>query len=213
MPDSPSTPAAPMRLFRIPKPYVALSATLGCLVVLLVAMQVLGTSSRHYLPQQQRFRVAGVQQGYDELRATGVRGRVLVLFDRTSRLDSFEMEPTISQLRTGKLAPTVAPDDLIAQLIYAGIVRSVYVVYSQAEWPGIDASMVGSAASRKEGDHWLTRFAGAPVVLTTTAPKLGERAIVYVAGDVAPTYSAGSIAAMEAPSASDVIVEQAGPQP
>jgi hypothetical protein len=198
-----------VRLDTTVKRLTAMGIALALLVAALGLMQALGFKGRRYLPAQVKLTATGAQQGYDLIRDTGVKGRILVLFDRTSRLDNFEQTVATGRLRAGLTTMEVSPGELVAQLIYIGAIRRVYIVFPQSEWPRVDSAMTRIPTSRKQGEDWFSRYAnGVPVTLTTTPPKLSERAIVYISGSVESSYSPGAIAAATAPEASDLVVVQ-----
>ena len=122
----------------------AFAAMAGAFVVVAVGLQLVGLSGRHYLPQQVRYEVGDATEGYNRLVATGVRGRILVLFDRTSRLEPYGEVETMSAIRRQDLGGiTVAPNELVDELIARTVVREVWVVFPDSEWIRVETFTPG----------------------------------------------------------------------
>ena len=197
-----------MKADRSKKPVIALIVCLALLLVALGLMHFLGTGGRVYLPQQKTVSVPSEQGVYDAFANSGVRGRVLVIFDRTSHLDRFEGPTAQASFRAGSLAVAAPSSDLLSLLIESGLVREAYIVYPESDWAWLSKDMSLEKWSRSQGGGFETRVAGAYVKMSTKPPTLAEKPVVYVNRTFGDLYPPGMIGALEAPGASDLVVIQ-----
>ena len=195
---------------QVRKRVIALLVCAALLGTTLALMQLLGMRGRTSLPEQKRLTVTGEQGVYDAFASSGARGRILVVFDRTSHLQIVSAPTAQASYRAGSLAANAPSSDLVALLIQSGLAREVYVVFPESEWARVSKIMSTQQWSRAQGRAFESRVAGAPVKLTTTPPVLSEKAVVYVNGASADRYSPGIIESITASAASDLVVIQGG---
>ena len=188
---------------------VALLVCAALLVALLATMQVLGKRGRNYLAGQKRVAVPTAQGAYDAFVDSGVRGRVLVVFDKTSHLNSFSTASAQDSFRQGDIRVDVPSSDLVALLIHSGMVREAYVVFPENEWARASKSLTEQGALVK-GSSFESWLPGAHVTLSTTPPTLSEKAVVYVNAASASEYAPGVVDSLTMPAASDLVVTQGG---
>jgi hypothetical protein len=189
----------------------ACSALLG---VVLVAFQVLAAQGRTYLPAQKQATVSGNQAVYDTVAASGVRGRVFVVFDRKVQLDGFSNAEALTAFRQGKLAVPVASSTLVSLLIGSGLAREVHIVVPPGDWAEIHSKLRRRMIAAPDNASFVTRLsggaAGALVTVSATSPTLSDKAVVLVNGPSEPGYPAGTIESFVTPQASDLVVVDDG---
>jgi hypothetical protein len=193
------------------RPYiVAAVACLAVLLVALLAMEILGSSGRRYLSQQASFKVATIPEAFDKIRASGVRGRVIVVFDRASRLQRFGTDAQLRRFTQPGSEVSVAPNELLQALIMSGVVREAYVVYPESIWAERKEAEASRPFTRVESDTVETRIGGARVVFSAKPPVLAEKAIVFTNGAVASGYPRDMIQGYLDPNKSDIVVVLGG---
>ena len=187
---------------------IALIVCVALFLAMLALMEYLGARGRVYLPEQKQVSVPTEQGVYDAFANSGVRGRVLVVFDRASHLDGFEGPTAQAAYRAGSLAVAAPSNGLLSLLIESGLVREAYIVYPESDWDRLSKDMSSNDWIRAQDRGFEMRIAGANVKIATKPPSLSEKAIVWVDEASANAYAPGMIAAAEASSASDLVVIQ-----
>lgn len=190
-----------------------LRALIACLVALLVvfgAIQVASSRGRHVVDGHHRYEVAGPREGFDLLSGLSVRGRVVVVYDKTSHIQKrFASEFLPAETTVTAIADS---SDFVEAFIVSGIARSVYIVVPDAEWPRIESGLLARGDSIVTSDSARARVYGAPVtyVRADSLPTFAEPVVAYLNADVASEYSPGLLGVLDQPNYSDVVVVQGG---
>lgn len=175
----------------------------------LVAIQSVAVSSRRYLDSQYTAEAASPLDAYDAVLSTGVRARVLVLFDKTSRVKEDIDTHSVLASRTASAAGLgIAPDSITSALIQSGTARSAIIVVPDEDWAAISAVLEGIPDVRKIGVSYVSRLdASAVTYVRASDLRPGkERVVTLVNRDQSARYDPGLLAAFTDPSASDVAV-------
>jgi hypothetical protein len=110
---------------------------------------------------------------------------------------------------TAESPPPVNDRNLFAVLLDTGVVRSIYLVVSDARWPAVDAQLSEEPFLLRRADgSYGRRLHGSPYVVSSasSARLPRERVIVYMSDDAMSAYPATLLARLLRPDASDVVV-------
>jgi anaerobic magnesium-protoporphyrin IX monomethyl ester cyclase len=183
----------------------------GVLATVLVVAQSTGIAVRRFVAgDQQRYSVASPREVYGPLVAQGLRGRAMVVLG-----DDFLVEGKYLDLREmvqageGSGAPPVNDRNLLAVLLNGGIVRTVYLVVPDSQWPTLEATLAqGRYLIRRSDGSYGRRLNGSPYVVSPASrPRLpSERAIAYVPADAASHFPVSLLDRVTAAAAADVVV-------
>lgn len=152
---------------------MARSVTAGVLllftVLLLLSLDRLGKNSRRYLSHHTSFPVSTVAEPYRIWRDKGVRGRILIHFDRKIRADSV----------TKELQGKVTEENYIYRAIADNVVRTVYHVIPDAEWGAVNKNLDEQGATHWQGGFRML-LEGTPIIVIRQAdlPTLDEQVLV-----------------------------------
>lgn len=194
------------------RPYAPAIACSALLAIALIAFHFVGVSGRRYVDGHHRYDVAGSREGYLLLCRLGVRGRVVVLFDRTAHILRPGTSEFIRSRRERDESAPVTPENLMEGLIFSDIVRRVYVVVPGSVWPTVEHAMVTRGDTIVTSESATSRLCGVPVIYVTpeNLPRFDEKVIVYLQGSVASEYPVSMLTSFDDPKVSDVYIVQEG---
>lgn len=139
------------------------------LALLLLSLDRIGKSSRHFLHHPGTFVVSTAAEPYQVWSDSGVRGRILLHFDRRIRADSV----------TKSLQGSVTEENYIYRAIALNLVRTVYHVIPDGEWETVSKNLAEQGATPwRNGFRVLLEGTPITVIRQADLPAFKEKVLV-----------------------------------
>ncbi len=188
-------------------PIAALLATL----LLIVAFDFTGRSSRTFEPGLSTYDVATPAEATGVWRSLGLHGRTLVNIDHHLAIDpeNASLNAVIEALDAEAEILPADETNIIGVALSSGVARRVVHIVTDASWPVASERLEAVPEVTREGQGYRLVKDGAPIVVTRLRdlPDLGERAIVYVNSDVVPDHDPQLLEALVGdPATADVVI-------
>jgi hypothetical protein len=174
--------------------------SLAVLLAVLVLVQSVGMTNRHFEPTQVKRTVPDANGVFGALTGLGLRGRIVLLvgpdYGVLPTQDTYTFTEALAKGQTS--APTDS-QTLSLALATFGIARAEYVVSPTA---------VGET-----GQGGMSRMNGTPLtrIAESSLPDFGEKAIVVLEASSTGQYDPATVARLIAPGAADVVITQEKP--
>lgn len=210
--DAQDDPSPLSRVVLAVRRYFPAIACMALLAIMLLAFQIVGVSNRRFADGHRHYKVGSSRDGYLLLRRLGLRGRIVVLFDKTAHLQQWGALEYIRSLRGSDESAPVTPDNFAEGFILSGIARQFYVVVPEKEWPLIVLHMSTRGDGIVTSSSVSSRLYGARVDYVTleNLPRFGERVVAYVPETAESGYPSSFLTSFDDPKVSDVYVVQEG---
>jgi len=185
---------------------------MALLAIMFLAFQTVGVSNRRFAEGYRRYEVGSSRDGYLLLRRLGLRGRIVVLFDKTAHIEQWGAREYIRSLGGRDESAPVTPDNFVEGFILSGVARHVYVVVPEKEWPLIVLHMSTRGDGIVTSSSVSSRLYGARVDYVTpeNLPRFGERVVAYVPKTAESEYPSSFLTSFDDPRVSDIYVVQEG---
>ncbi|GAB4483851.1 MAG: hypothetical protein OHK006_06330 [Thermodesulfovibrionales bacterium] len=195
---------------RMSAAWIGPSMVLALFLATLLGLSLVSTASRHILDGHIIRTVHSPAEAYDLWRDLGLRGRVILYFDRHFTVDRAFVESL--HIRFGGMRdelPPVTAGNFLLQALYSGMFRAVYHVVPDDAWPSVKEKLSQYPFIAFNGSCFRLTVEGTPIIVTTLGRlhRPAEKAVIYLNGEYRHEYDGSMLKALlEAPEASDVVV-------
>lgn len=150
------------------------------LVMVILTLYLHGNAERTFASGQSSFVVDAPEDVYGIWKANGVRGRILVLFDRY---------PHIRGRAGYEGVPKLSASNVIEFCVFENIIRKIYFIVPDTDWGTFlreEKMRPLRSVYGLERGLFLSSRTGIPIIATTPSslPYIGEEALVYINAQV-----------------------------
>ena len=193
---------------------IRLGGTLLAAAFILLSMTLLAGRGRIYHDGVKTLQVATEKDALDAWLKHGMKGRILLIFDRLYSFDRVPEDRVASFLKDpGRAAMTVTDMNFMYLALRANVFRKAYYVVPDDKWPAFVKSLGAKQASLEHQKGFVDNIEGVPIIAIRYGdlPQFTEKTLVFQSARVESLLEAKALDDLAGKHGSDFVIVCAAP--